>query len=102
MEFLSGVSVNTEAVDGAVEYSSVENMRKLEEKSVFWLAGNRMKPGKKGDPNTYKVRRAKVGGYKDYFNEKETAQIDEYVAKELSAAFGCDVPPALGPAATGE
>ncbi|OUW18448.1 MAG: hypothetical protein CBD18_02770, partial [Opitutales bacterium TMED158] len=91
-----------EAVAGAVEYSSVENMRKLEEKSVFWLAGNRMKPGKKGDPNTYKVRRAKVGGYKDYFNEKETAQIDEYVAKELSAAFGYDVPPALGPAATGE
>ena len=48
------------------------------------------------------MRRAKVGGYKDYFDEKETAQIDEYVAKELSAAFGYDAPPALGPAATGE
>ena len=102
MEFINDTPAKGEAVAGAVEYSSVENMRKLEEKSVFWLAGNRMKPGKKGDPNTYKVRRAKVGGYKDYFDEKETAQIDEYVAKELSAAFGYDAPPALGPAAIGE
>ena len=102
MEFINDTPAKEDAVAGAVEYSSVENMRKLEEKSVFWLAGNRMKPGKKGDPNTYKVRRAKVGGYKDYFDDKETAQIDEYVAKELSAAFGYDAPPDSGPAATSE
>jgi len=102
MAFINDTPAKDEAVEGAVEYSSVENMRKLEEKSVFWLAGNRMKPGKKGDPNTYKVRRAKVGGYKDYFDDKETAQIDEYVAKELSEAFGYDEPPAPGRAATGE
>ncbi len=59
---------------------------------TFWLAGGRMKPGKKGDPNSYKVRRAKVGGYKDYFDEGEAAEIDEYVRKELSPAFGYDAP----------
>ena len=52
MEFINDASADASAVDGAVEYSSVENMRKLEEKNVFWLAGGRMKPGKKGDPNT--------------------------------------------------
>jgi alcohol sulfotransferase len=51
-----------------------------------------MKPGKKGDPNSYKVRRAKVGGYKDYFDEAQAAEIDEYVRKELSPAFGYDAP----------
>jgi len=90
MEFINASPPDVEAVSGAVEYSSVENMRKLEEQNVFWLAGGRMKPGKKGDPNTYKVRRAKVGGYRDYFDAAEAAQIDEYVAKELSPAFGYD------------
>lgn len=90
MEFINASPPDVEAVSGAVEYSSVENMRKLEEQNVFWLAGGRMKPGKKGDPNTYKVRRAKVGGYRDYFDAAEAAQIDEYVAKKLSPAFGYD------------
>jgi hypothetical protein len=101
MEFMSGASANAEAIEGAVEYSSVENMRKLEEKSVFWLAGSRMKPGKKGDPNSYKVRRAKVGGYRDYFSETEAAQIDEFVATDLSATYGYDAPPEPDRAAQG-
>ena len=93
MEFLNGVPADAEAVASAVEYSSVENMRKLEEKNVFWLAGGRMKPGKKGDPNSYKVRRAKVGGYKDYFADDESAQIDELVAKKLSPTYGYEDSP---------
>ena len=93
MDFINGEPSDAETVESAVEYSSVENMRKLEEKNVFWLAGGRMKPGKKGDPNTYKVRRAKVGGYKDYFNDDEAAQIDELVTKELSPSFGYEAPP---------
>jgi hypothetical protein len=94
MEFINGKPSDDGLIASAVEYSSVENMRKLEEKNVFWLAGGRMKPGKKGDPNTYKVRRAKVGGYKDYFNADEAAQIDELVSKELSASYGYESPPA--------
>ena len=93
MEFMSGPPSNAEAIQSAVEYSSVENMRKLEEKSVFWLAGSRMKPGKKGDPNSYKVRRAKVGGYRDYFSEAEAAQIDEFVETDLSTTYGYGTPP---------
>ena len=49
-----------------------------------------MKPGKKGDPNSYKVRRAKVGGYRDYFDAAQAAEIEEYVAKKLSPAYGYD------------
>ena len=101
MEFISDDSADGPAVDGSVEYSSVDNMRKLEEKNVFWLAGGRMKPGKKGDPNTYKVRRAKVGGYKDYFNDAERAEIDELVSHDLSATYGYEAPPEPDHAATG-
>ncbi|MBY0399319.1 sulfotransferase domain-containing protein [Myxococcota bacterium] len=92
MDFMNGAPSRPDAIAGSVEYASVENMRKLEEKNTFWLAGGRMKPGKKGDPNSYKVRRAKVGGYRDYFDEAQAAEIDEYVRKELSPAFGYDAP----------
>ena len=101
MEFIDGEPAKAAAVDGAVEYSSVENMRKLEEKNVFWLAGGRMKPGKKGDPNTYKVRRAKVDGYKDYFNEAEAAKIDALVSHDLSPTYGYESPPEPDRAANG-
>lgn len=93
MEFMNDAPAKREAIDEAVEYASVENMRKLEEKSTFWLAGSRMRPGKKGDPNSYKVRRAKVGGYKDYFSDEEIARIDGLVAETLASDFGYDAPP---------
>ena len=93
MEFVNGEPAKRDAIDDAVEYASVENMRKLEEKSTFWLAGSRMRPGKKGDPNSYKVRRAKVGGYTDYFSEDEIAKIDALVAETLSSDYGYDAPP---------
>ncbi|HEB89445.1 MAG TPA: sulfotransferase [Deltaproteobacteria bacterium] len=101
MEFIDGEPAKASAIDGAVEYSSVENMRKLEEKNVFWLAGGRMKPGKKGDPDSYKVRRAKVGGYKDYFSEDEAARIDALVDRDLSPTYGYDSPPEPDHAANG-
>ena len=58
-----------------VAFASVENMRKLEEKRTFWLAGSRMRPGDKSNPDSFKVRRAKVGGYRDYFDEHQLVEI---------------------------
>jgi len=80
--------VDEAALVQAVDYASVENMRKLEERSVFAQSGTRMTPGNPGDPDSYKVRRAKVGGYRDYFSGEETAQIDTLVARDLSTLYG--------------
>jgi hypothetical protein len=55
------VDASQEHVDAAVEYSSYENMKKMESKQQFRLAGGRMMPRDKDNPNSYKVRRAKVG-----------------------------------------
>ena len=40
------------------------------------------------DPNSYKVRRAKVAGYRDDFTGEEIAQLEGYIKDHLSAAFG--------------
>lgn len=76
----------------AVEYASFENMRRLEERRVFWLAGGRMVPKDRANPNTYKVRRAKVGGYRDYFEDEEVAEIDAVVRERLSPIYGYSEP----------
>jgi alcohol sulfotransferase len=79
---------NPEHIQDAVDFSSYENMKKMEEKKTFWLSGGRMVPRDRSNPNSYKVRRAKVGGYKDYFDDQQVAQIEAYVAENLSPFFG--------------
>jgi alcohol sulfotransferase len=74
-------------VEAAVEYSSYENMKKMESKEQFRFAGGRMMPRDKDNPDSYKVRRAKVVGYRDYFTDEEVAAIDARLAAELDPLF---------------
>jgi alcohol sulfotransferase len=81
------VDASESQVNAAVDYSSYENMKKMESKQQFRLAGGRMMPRDKDNPDSYKVRRAKVGGYRDYFDDEEVAAIDRYVAESLDGMF---------------
>jgi hypothetical protein len=72
----------------SVEFASIENMRALEAGTFYKRAGNRMKPGSAGNPDSFKVRRAKVGGYRDYFTDEKNAENDRLVTTTLSPAFG--------------
>ncbi|MCU0838212.1 MAG: sulfotransferase domain-containing protein [Rhodospirillales bacterium] len=87
LEFL-GTPGTPEEIAEAVRFASVENMRALEQKRVFWLSGRRMLAGDRSDPNTYKVRRAKVGGYRDDFTPEQQATIDRLVVSTLAPVFG--------------
>lgn len=72
----------------AVSYASIENMRKLEQpKSLFW-GHNRLGATDKSNPDSHKVRRAKVGGYRDYFEDDQLQRIDELVRANLLPGFG--------------
>lgn len=75
-------------VKEAVEYATLSNTRKLEAKDHFWLSGSRLAPGDKDNPDSYKSRRAKVGGYRDYFEDEESRAVDEYVREKLHPGFG--------------
>lgn len=75
-------------VDQSVEFASFDNLKAMEASKAFKVAGKRMAPGDKNDPDTYKVRRAKVGGYRDYFTDDEVAQIDDYIRANLLPLFG--------------
>jgi alcohol sulfotransferase len=81
------VDASVAHVDAAVDYSSYENMKKMEGSSQFRLSGDRLKPGDKGNPDSFKVRRAKVGGYRDYFDDDQVDAIDRQLANTLSPVF---------------
>ncbi|TGD71591.1 sulfotransferase [Mangrovimicrobium sediminis] len=81
------VEASDAEIDAAVEYSSYENMKKMESQSTFRLAGGRMMPRDKDNPDSYKVRRAKVGGYRDYFTDEEVERIDRQLAETLDPLY---------------
>lgn len=87
VEFVGGPA-DAKTIAESVDFASVENMRALEQKKVFWLAGSRMAPGDKSNPNSFKVRRAKVGGYRDYFDDAQVARIETLIAERLDPSFG--------------
>ena len=87
MNFL-GTPATEEQIGDGVAFASYDNMKKMEQKGVFWLSGGRLVPRDRQNPNSYKVRRAKVGGYRDYFDDKQVAEIDELVRTTLSPVYG--------------
>jgi hypothetical protein len=87
LEFMDQQPTDADLKD-CVAFASVDNMRKLEEKRTFWLAGSRMRPGDKSNPDSFKVRRAKVGGYRDYFDEHQLVEMDRITEARLLPGFG--------------
>ncbi len=83
-----GEDVDEAAVKEAVEFASVEKMRKMESQNYFWRSGSRVQARDPSNPHSYKVRKAKVGGYRDYFDDEQVAAIDAMVDENLDPVFG--------------
>src|SRR5690554_5554247 len=91
MDFI-GTPATDEEIAEAVEFASVDNMRKMESERTFWLSGSRMTTRDKSNPNAFKVRRAKVGGWRDYFEPKQIEAIEQYLEERLDPFFGYSTP----------
>jgi hypothetical protein len=85
-----GQTPSQEEIDQSVDFASFENLKEMEARRAFKSAGKRMTPGDKADPDSYKVRRAKVGGYRDYFEDDQVREIDAYIHANLDSrlAYG--------------
>jgi len=83
---LMGDSFSDEEIQKAVEFGSFDNLRKLESEGFFQSGGLTLRNPK--DPESFKVRRAKVGGYRDYFSAEQADELEELVRTRLSPALG--------------
>ncbi|MWV28144.1 sulfotransferase domain-containing protein [Aurantiacibacter rhizosphaerae] len=76
-----------ELLNKVVEDASFRNMRNAEMKDSF--NHERLRPADPSNPESFKVRRGKVGGYVDYFSDEDIAYIDDYIDQHLDPYFAC-------------
>ncbi len=79
---LMGDSFTDEEIADAVAFASFDNLRKLESEGFFRSGGLTLRNS--GDPESFKVRRAKVGGYRDYFDAGQVQELEALVRRDLS------------------
>jgi hypothetical protein len=77
LNFIGEATVDENLIEQSIEYCSFENLKKLEARNQF---RNRvLKPTNKSDPESFKVRKGKVGGYTQYLSEEDVAFIDKTI-----------------------
>lgn len=80
-----GLEAKDEWVAEAVEFSHFNNMKKMEAEDAFGSPILRARDVK--DPDSFKVRQGKVGGYVSHFGDEDLRYLDEAV-RELDSHFG--------------
>jgi hypothetical protein len=83
---LMGETFSDEEFEEAVAFGAFDNLKNLERQGFFRQGGLTLRNA--ADPESFKVRRAKVGGFKDYFTKAQVAELEDLVRTHLSPAFG--------------
>lgn len=86
IDFLGLQSIPDQRLRDAVAFTDFDNMRKMEKDNTF--SGPRMTTNQTDNPEAFKTRRGKVGGYVDYMNPGTIAFVTEYVDQHLSPMYG--------------
>jgi hypothetical protein len=91
---LMGEEFSEEEIRQAVEWGSFDNLQKLETSGTFKQGG--MKLVNANDPSTFKVRRGKVGGYREDFEPDQVAELEALVRENIlpELAYCCEDPEA--------
>jgi hypothetical protein len=88
-----GENFSEDEIRAAVEWGSFDNLQKLETSGTFSQGGMKLVNAK--DPTTFKVRRGKVGGYRDDFNAEQVAELEALVRKNILPELGYCQGPAV-------
>src|SRR5437870_1673009 len=78
----------------ALDFSQFENMKKMEAAGAF--DSKILQPGDVRDPESFKVRRGKVGGYREYLSSDDQAYAADALT-QLDPRFGYDAHEDSGP-----
>lgn len=96
---LIGAPFTDDEIRHAVEFASFDNLRELEQSGYFHNSSMALRNAK--DPDTLKVRKGKVGGFRTYFTPDQVAVMEDMVRERLAPGLGYDgAPAAAAPAAS--
>jgi len=86
VNFLGLQEIDDGTLQEAVLYASFENMRKMEEQRQF--QAGMLTPADRSDQESYKTRKGKIGGYRDYLSPEQTEALNQMMKTELSSFYG--------------
>lgn len=81
-----GHSFTSAEIEDAVDFSSFEKLREKEQAGYFDNRSLTLRNA--ADPETLKVRRGKVAGYRDDLSAEQLAWVDEQVESRLASVYG--------------
>jgi hypothetical protein len=81
-----GFEAGAEALDRVTSFASFENLQEKERQGFF--ASDRLGLTRAGESESAKVRKGKVGGYRDYLSAETVAYVDRLVQVELDPSYG--------------
>jgi hypothetical protein len=86
LAFLGIKNVADATVRRAVEFASFDNMHRMERSGAF--QHRRLRAMDDSDRETYKTRRGKVAGYRDYLSSEDIDLLDGKIRAELDPFYG--------------
>jgi hypothetical protein len=90
-----GESFTDEQIRQAIEFGSVENLRRLEHEGYFQNNSLRLRDA--GNPDTFKVRRAKVGGFREDLTAEQADWVQAEIDRHCHPALGYATVPTSDP-----
>ena len=82
----AGSAISAADAEEAAEFTSFDRLRQAEIANTF--NSSRLRAMNPDDRDSFKVRRAKIFGYRDYFDSSELARLEAIVEKELDPRAG--------------
>jgi hypothetical protein len=86
INFLGLADIPDNVIEEAVEYASFENMRQMEAADRF--GSGRLRAKNPTDQESFKTRKGKVAGFRDYLSQTEIEHLNAKMEKELSDVYG--------------
>ena len=80
----SGMEIDEKALQESIEFSRFSNMRKIEKQGKF---GRKLSPKDQNDPKSFKVRKGKVGSFREEMRKEDIEFVNDVLKKKLTQSF---------------
>jgi hypothetical protein len=90
LEFSGVRDVSDETLAEAVAFNRIDKVREREKAGAYDT--RRLQPGTRGDPESFKARKGKVGGFVEYLKPADVERMTRIIREELDPWYGYPIP----------
>ncbi len=86
LDFIGVSDVSDDIVRESVTFNQIDALRKREQSGTY--DSSRLRPGNAADPESFKARKGKIGGFVDYLEPDDIERMDHVIKVELDPWYG--------------